>query len=122
MTPQPQNKHSQESSQRPSSHARSRWLFTVAALVTLLAAWGVTSLQMDTSLDVLFSRSDPAARAMGIITRDFPVTDSLVLVVGLDDDADDPARINERAQSLRDFGDELTAAALADESLQGMLA
>jgi len=64
-----------------------------AALIAILLTF---RLHTDTSLEAMFTKSDPSARALGHVLNDFPAADQLLILASLPDSAQpDPQKLSE---------------------------
>src|SRR3954447_16115961 len=61
----------------------------VAGAMVVVALLMVTRFRIDTSLENLFSRDDPAARAMGRVLNDFGAVEELLVLASTPDGRDD---------------------------------
>lgn len=80
-----------------------RWpiaVIVVALLLTALAAWRVTTLRPETSLQGLLDPNDPSAAAMGRVMADFPLAEELLVLASLPDGQDDASTLTEFAERL----------------------
>ncbi|MCH8253531.1 MAG: hypothetical protein IID36_13875, partial [Planctomycetes bacterium] len=82
----------------------------VTAAVLALAAWGAARIEPVASLQAMVSDREPAAKAMGRITSDFPAVDALLVVATVPDTIDSAA---EMEAMLRRFAADLESAILA---------
>ncbi|HEX8324549.1 MAG TPA: MMPL family transporter [Tepidisphaeraceae bacterium] len=93
------------------SKPRPRWpivVIAIALLLTALAAWSVTRLRPESSLEGMLDPADPATAAMGRVMANFPLAEELLVLVSLTGE-DDPAK-------LTDFAGRLQAALAAEAS------
>ena len=82
-----------------------RWpwvVIVVAVLVTVLAAWRVTSLRPETRIDGLLDPHDPSAAAMGRVAANFPLAEELLVLATLPDGDADAAKLTDFAERLAD--------------------
>lgn len=82
----------------------------VTAAVLALAAWGAARIEPVASLQAMVSDREPAARALGRITSDFPAVDALLVVATVPDAVDSAAEVE---AMLRRFATEFESAVLA---------
>ena len=77
-------------------------VIVVAAVLTALAAWRVTTLRPETSLAGLLDPHDPSAEAMGRVIADFPLAEEMLVLASLPPGDDDAARLTDFAARLSD--------------------
>ena len=85
----------------------------IAGLAALFAAWSVTRLQPDTSLQSLFAPNDPAAKALGRVLDHFPAAEELLVLATTTGDEPHPDQLLAFADRLKErVAQDATAAKL----------